>query len=39
MPRRTMGIRGAIVILMAALATLASVVPALADVRGGPWPR
>jgi hypothetical protein len=38
MPARSMRIRGLIVMLMAALATLATIAPALADVRSGPWP-
>jgi hypothetical protein len=36
---RSKGIRGSIVILMATLATLATVAPALAGVGSGPWPR
>jgi hypothetical protein len=39
MQRRTRGIRGAMVVLMAVLTTLATLAPALADVRGGPWPQ
>ena len=36
---RSRGIRGSVVILMAILATVATVAPALAGVGSGPWPR
>jgi hypothetical protein len=38
MQRRTRGTGGLTAILMAASATLATIAPALADIRNGPWP-